>query len=243
MRGLGPDVGDRVRPARRRVCAPAVGGGRAPPARPVLPAHHRAAVPRAPHLLPGRRPSHERHQGAARARRSRRRRSGASRPRWRRRSPRPSAIRRRSRASVCELVSGWHAYTASLSAGCSSPEMTSATSRSSRTSTTARRRSWTRCCGSRARSASARTWPRGCSDSMDLEREKGITILAKNTSLRYRDVKLNIVDTPGHADFGGRGRARADDGRRRAAAGGRLRGAAAADAVRAAQGAGGAACR
>jgi GTP-binding protein len=40
-------------------------------------------------------------------------------------------------------------------------------------------------------------------DSMDLEREKGITILAKNTSLHYRDVKLNIVDTPGHADFGG----------------------------------------
>jgi GTP-binding protein TypA/BipA len=40
-------------------------------------------------------------------------------------------------------------------------------------------------------------------DSMDLEREKGITILSKNTSLRYRDVKLNIIDTPGHADFGG----------------------------------------
>ena len=40
-------------------------------------------------------------------------------------------------------------------------------------------------------------------DSMDLEREKGITILAKNASLRYKDVKLNIVDTPGHADFGG----------------------------------------
>jgi GTP-binding protein len=40
-------------------------------------------------------------------------------------------------------------------------------------------------------------------DSMDLEREKGITILAKNTSVRYRDVKLNIIDTPGHADFGG----------------------------------------
>ncbi len=40
-------------------------------------------------------------------------------------------------------------------------------------------------------------------DSMDLEREKGITILAKNTSFRYREVKLNIVDTPGHADFGG----------------------------------------
>src|SRR3979409_924047 len=40
-------------------------------------------------------------------------------------------------------------------------------------------------------------------DSMDLEREKGITILAKNTSLHYRGVKLNIVDTPGHTDFGG----------------------------------------
>jgi GTP-binding protein len=40
-------------------------------------------------------------------------------------------------------------------------------------------------------------------DSMDLEREKGITILAKNTSLRHAGVKLNIVDTPGHADFGG----------------------------------------
>ncbi len=40
-------------------------------------------------------------------------------------------------------------------------------------------------------------------DSMDLEREKGITILAKNTSVRHGDVKLNIIDTPGHADFGG----------------------------------------
>ena len=40
-------------------------------------------------------------------------------------------------------------------------------------------------------------------DSMDLEREKGITILAKNTAIRYGDVKFNIVDTPGHADFGG----------------------------------------
>src|ERR687894_1122097 len=40
-------------------------------------------------------------------------------------------------------------------------------------------------------------------DSMDLEREKGITILAKNTSVRHEGVKLNIVDTPGHADFGG----------------------------------------
>jgi len=40
-------------------------------------------------------------------------------------------------------------------------------------------------------------------DSGDLEREKGITILAKNTAVRYRGVKINIVDTPGHADFGG----------------------------------------
>ncbi len=40
-------------------------------------------------------------------------------------------------------------------------------------------------------------------DSGDLERERGITILAKNTALYYKDVKINIVDTPGHADFGG----------------------------------------
>ena len=40
-------------------------------------------------------------------------------------------------------------------------------------------------------------------DSNDLERERGITILAKNTSLIYNDVKINIIDTPGHADFGG----------------------------------------
>lgn len=40
-------------------------------------------------------------------------------------------------------------------------------------------------------------------DSNDLEREKGITILAKNTSVKYKNVKINIVDTPGHSDFGG----------------------------------------
>src|ERR1700677_1916913 len=40
-------------------------------------------------------------------------------------------------------------------------------------------------------------------DSMDLEREKGITILAKNTAVRLADTKINIIDTPGHADFGG----------------------------------------
>src|SRR6188472_554561 len=40
-------------------------------------------------------------------------------------------------------------------------------------------------------------------DSSDLERERGITILAKNTAVTFKDVKINIVDTPGHADFGG----------------------------------------
>src|SRR5438309_11510342 len=40
-------------------------------------------------------------------------------------------------------------------------------------------------------------------DTNELEREKGITILAKNTAVTYRGVKINIVDTPGHADFGG----------------------------------------
>src|SRR5207302_7864089 len=40
-------------------------------------------------------------------------------------------------------------------------------------------------------------------DSNDPERERGITILAKNTAVNYHDVKINIVDTPGHSDFGG----------------------------------------
>ena len=40
-------------------------------------------------------------------------------------------------------------------------------------------------------------------DSNDLERERGITILAKATSIQWKDVRINIVDTPGHADFGG----------------------------------------
>jgi GTP-binding protein len=40
-------------------------------------------------------------------------------------------------------------------------------------------------------------------DSNDLERERGITILAKNTAINYKDYLINIVDTPGHADFGG----------------------------------------
>src|SRR2546423_7469569 len=40
-------------------------------------------------------------------------------------------------------------------------------------------------------------------DSIDLEREKGITIMAKNTAILYKGTRINIVDTPGHADFGG----------------------------------------
>ena len=39
-------------------------------------------------------------------------------------------------------------------------------------------------------------------DSNDLEKERGITILSKNTAVMYNDIKINIVDTPGHADFG-----------------------------------------
>ena len=75
-------------------------------------------------------------------------------------------------------------------------------------------------------------------DSNDLEREKGITILAKNTAVRHSGIKINIIDTPGHADFGGeveRGLTMVDGDpapRRR------QRGSAAPDPVRAAQGAG-----
>ena len=40
-------------------------------------------------------------------------------------------------------------------------------------------------------------------DSNEIEKERGITILSKNTAVTYKDVKINIIDTPGHADFGG----------------------------------------
>ena len=81
--------------------------------------------------------------------------------------------------------------------------MNCATSRSSRTSTTARPRWWTPCCGSRARSGSSAQVADRVLDSGDLEREKGITILAKNTAVAHGGLTINIVDTPGHADFGG----------------------------------------
>ena len=80
---------------------------------------------------------------------------------------------------------------------------TSATSPSSPTSTTARRRWSTACCAKAASSARA-NWSGDCIlDSNDLERERGITILAKNIAIPYQGVKINIIDTPGHADFGG----------------------------------------
>src|SRR6185436_17660435 len=79
-------------------------------------------------------------------------------------------------------------------------------------------------------------------DSGELERERGITILAKNTAVHYKGAKINIVDTPGHSDFGGEVE-RALKMVRRHAPGGRLRGATAPDPLRPAQGPRGAAAR
>ncbi len=75
-------------------------------------------------------------------------------------------------------------------------------------------------------------------DSNDLERERGITIVAKNCAIEYGDTHINIVDTPGPCRLRRRGRARAVDGRRRAAAGRCGRRADAADPLRHPQGAG-----
>jgi GTP-binding protein len=55
-------------------------------------------------------------------------------------------------------------------------------------------------------------------DSNDLERERGITILAKNIAIRYKGTKINLIDTPGHADFGGESK-RGQHGGRSAVAG------------------------
>ena len=79
----------------------------------------------------------------------------------------------------------------------------SATSPSSPTSTTARPPWSTPCSGSRGIFRENEAVAERIMDSIDLEREKGITIMAKNTAINYKDVKINIVDTPGHADFGG----------------------------------------
>ena len=73
-------------------------------------------------------------------------------------------------------------------------------------------------------------------DSNELERERGITILAKNTAVHYHDLLINIVDTPGHADFGGEVERTLVDGRRGRPPGRRVGRPAAADALRARQG-------
>ena len=67
----------------------------------------------------------------------------------------------------------------------------------------ARPRWWTPCCSQSGTFRANEHLVERVMDSNDLERERGITILAKNTAIFYHDVKINIVDTPGHSDFGG----------------------------------------
>ena len=119
------------------------------------------------------------------------------------------------------------------------PGRTSATSPSSPTSTTARPRWSTPCSGRAASSAPTRHVPERVMDSIDLEREKGITIMAKNTAITYRGGQ---DQHRGHARprrLRRRGRAHPDPGGRRAPAGRRRRGPPAPDPLRAEEGAGG----
>ena len=84
-----------------------------------------------------------------------------------------------------------------------SPTRFGATSPSSPTSTTARPPWWTACCARAARSAATSASPSGPWTTPTSSASAGITILAKNTAVHYGDTLINIVDTPGHADFGG----------------------------------------
>ena len=117
-------------------------------------------------------------------------------------------------------------------------ERTSATSPSSPTSTTARPPSSTTCSARRASSAANEALTERVMDSNDLEREKGITILAKNTAVTVPGPPDQHHRHPGPRRLRRRGRARPAPGRRRAPAGGRRRGPPAPDALRAQQGAG-----
>ena len=118
-----------------------------------------------------------------------------------------------------------------------SPTRSAATSPSSPTSTTARRRWSTRCCTRAAPSASNERVAERAMDNTDLERERGITILAKNTAVHYKRPPDQHRRHAGPRRLRRRGRADAVDGRRRDAARRRVGRAAAADALRAAQGA------
>ena len=69
--------------------------------------------------------------------------------------------------------------------------------------TMGKRRSLTRCFWPETFSAATRAQVNLMLDNNDLERERGITILSKNVSINYKDTKINIIDTPGHSDFGG----------------------------------------